>query len=365
MGAAPGAGPGDDVRHPIAGHVPGRDEHAARERGVIGEEAAHLRPGDPVEDSDMGAAPGAGPGDDVRHPIAGDVARRHDRPPGETRPSHRVTLVGEEAPHLGPAHPVEDPDVRPAAGARARDDVRAPVPGDVRRRHEHPAGETRGGGRVTLVGEEAPHLGAGHPVEDPDVRAPAGARPDHDVRLPVSRHVAQRHVHPAPERRVEGEEAVHREPRQAPQHQHQRGPARPRGRDHRRRVRGGEAEAECEEPHEAGRTEVTGAEPPRRGGRGADRDRIGGPAHIRVAPILDSPRGSSSARARREDHRVGVRTTPRACARRGEGRATRRRTTAASDRLGPVRRPTIRPLASKPSTGSGRDRPRARLGGPL
>ena len=95
-GAAPGAGPGDDVRDPVAGHVPGRDEHAAQERGVIGEEAPHLGPAHPVEDADVRPAPRAGPGDGGRDSIAGDVASRHDRPPGETRPSHRVTLIGEE-----------------------------------------------------------------------------------------------------------------------------------------------------------------------------------------------------------------------------------------------------------------------------
>ena len=77
----------------------------------------------------------------------------------------------------------------------------------------------RRGTEVPLVRDGVPSFFGvpAHPVEDPDVRAPAGARPDHDVRLPVSRHVAQRHVHPTPERRVEGEEVVHREPRGTPQ----------------------------------------------------------------------------------------------------------------------------------------------------
>ena len=90
------------------------------------------------------------------------------------------------------------------------------------------------------------------------------------------------------------------------------------------------------------------------------------PLHVCMAPILDSPRGPSSATRVREDHRG--RSSDHAEGRgRGEGRAGRRG-------VEPRRPPIVwvpsgglpyDRWSSSRQPGSGRDRPRARLGGPL
>src|SRR5207302_1882187 len=73
--ARPGAG--NDVGLAVAVHVPGGDEHAAGEFGVVGEKAAEQGQVDAAEDLDVRAAAGARAGNDVIGAVAIDVAGGH------------------------------------------------------------------------------------------------------------------------------------------------------------------------------------------------------------------------------------------------------------------------------------------------
>ena len=86
---------GEELDLAVIRQVEGGDLHAARERGVVGEEAADLGEGGAVPDADVRAAARAGPGDDVGQAIAVDVAGRDVHAAGERR------VVGKEAADLG------------------------------------------------------------------------------------------------------------------------------------------------------------------------------------------------------------------------------------------------------------------------
>src|SRR5437588_703805 len=82
-GSAAGPGAGHDVGKTVAVDVAGRHGDPAPEADVVREEGAHHLPGRAVEDLDVRPAAGAGPGDDVRQPVAGHVPRRHAHAPRE------------------------------------------------------------------------------------------------------------------------------------------------------------------------------------------------------------------------------------------------------------------------------------------
>src|SRR5581483_7808975 len=112
------AGPGHDVGLAVAGHVAGGDEHAAREARGVGVEALEQAAVPAAEDLDVRPAPRTGPGDDVVHTVAVDVAGGHADAAGEDR------VVGVEAEPQRPVG-VDDQDLRPAAGVRPGGEQRA------------------------------------------------------------------------------------------------------------------------------------------------------------------------------------------------------------------------------------------------
>src|SRR5207245_2763787 len=106
VGAPAGPGSGDDVGLAVAVQVGGRDEDSAAKRRVVGVETPQ-GPGDlgrrgPVEDAHVGPAAGAGPCDDVRLPVAGDVAG------GDMDSTAERGIVGVEAIERGAGLAVED-----------------------------------------------------------------------------------------------------------------------------------------------------------------------------------------------------------------------------------------------------------------
>src|SRR6516162_8247718 len=115
-----------------------------------------------MPDPQVRAAAGHRAGDDVGLAVAVDVTGRDVDAAGEARGVSVVTgehLAGER---------VERLDVRPAAGAGAGDDIGLAATGEVPGRDADAAGEIGG------VGEEAGDELAVGPVEDLDVRAAAG-----------------------------------------------------------------------------------------------------------------------------------------------------------------------------------------------
>src|SRR5262245_13352225 len=96
--------------------------------------------------------------------------------------------------------PVEDADVRPAAGTGAGDDLGAAVAVDVHGVDHHAATEGRG------VGEELPEYSPGRPAERAHVRPTAGPRARDDVRLAVAVDVGRRDGHASGEPRIIGAE---------------------------------------------------------------------------------------------------------------------------------------------------------------
>ena len=157
MGAATSASAGNDIRAPVAVDVPNRDVDAARESRRVREELeerddASRGGGGVAEDPDVGPAAATSPGDDLGHPVAVDVATRDEHPAREGG------MVGEEAGQLGHRVPggvePEDPDVRPAAGAGAGDDLVTPVAVEVAAGSDLDAPE-----EIGSVREETGHLG--------------------------------------------------------------------------------------------------------------------------------------------------------------------------------------------------------------
>src|SRR5262249_49177860 len=119
-----------------------RDEDAAGEGGVVGHETVQFREGDAVQDAHEGAGTGSCRRDDVRVPVAGEVAGADVNAPAEGR------VEGEGVLQQAPVGTAEDLDQRAAAGARRRYDVGLAIAVHVAGRDEDAAGE---GG---LVGHE-------------------------------------------------------------------------------------------------------------------------------------------------------------------------------------------------------------------
>ena len=204
---AGGAGPGHRCgRQPPAGR--GRDQHPApvrrTERLELDGRPRQVRR-DP--DVDRRVHPGPGPGRDPA------------RPRGHRDPAPGVRVEREVArPHF-PGAAVEHLDHRPAAGPGPGDDLGPAVPVQVGRGHRHPAAE-----RI-FVSEETADERPIPAAEHPDGRRALVAGPADDVGVPVPVHVPGRHVHPATERLLVGEEvgdqpevgpAVHPDPRRPP-----------------------------------------------------------------------------------------------------------------------------------------------------
>ena len=100
-------------------------------------------------------------------PVAVDVADRDTHAAGEGR------REGEEAVLRPAGAAVEHLDVRPAAGARAGDEVGVAIAGHVAGRHEHAAGEPR----IRLEGEQYREIGGAQTVtSDPKLLAPMTIR---------------------------------------------------------------------------------------------------------------------------------------------------------------------------------------------
>ncbi len=100
---------GEDLDPAVIGQVEGGDLHAARERGVVGEEAAELGEGRAVPEPDVRTAARARASDDVGQAIAVDVAR------GDVDAAGKERGVGEEAADLMEVRAAPDADVRAAA----------------------------------------------------------------------------------------------------------------------------------------------------------------------------------------------------------------------------------------------------------
>src|SRR5262245_36185069 len=93
---------------------------------------------------------------------------------GDIDAAAKGRVIGEELVRQGASQAVKDADVRPAARAGAGDDAARDDPAAPRKvvgpSDAHAAGEPR------VVGEEAAQQRAGEPVEDLDVRPAAGPR---------------------------------------------------------------------------------------------------------------------------------------------------------------------------------------------
>ena len=113
------------------------------------------------------------------------VHRRHERATMEAWTGYRLAAVGEEAVQLDErararGGSIEDPHMRPAAGACSGDDIRVPVAVDVCGRDVNPSRE------VWIEREEAQQLLTGLRVEHAHVRAAAGTRVRDEDGPPVS-----------------------------------------------------------------------------------------------------------------------------------------------------------------------------------
>src|SRR5581483_6336475 len=147
--AAAGAGPGDDRAqvvdawrdgHPVdSGHA-----HPALESRVIGEEAGDRSAGT-REYLDVRAAPGPGPGYDLRLAVGDDVRAGEEHAAGEGR------IVGHELGDQGARLAVEHLDVRPAARAGGGDDVGHAVAVHV------PGGDADAAAEAGVVGQDRAH----------------------------------------------------------------------------------------------------------------------------------------------------------------------------------------------------------------
>ena len=180
MRSTAGARPRNDLGHAIAGHIPDGDEHPSRERRVVREEARHFRqPATQAERPHVRSAAGAGPRDDLGPAVAGHV------PDGDPDAPRERRVVREEARHLrrDATRQAERPHVRPAAGARPRDDVGESVAVDVPARHGHAPAKSG------VVRIEARELGPGREAEHPHVWSTARAGTRDDLLAAVAVHV--------------------------------------------------------------------------------------------------------------------------------------------------------------------------------
>src|SRR5262249_37158072 len=181
---------------PDAG-VPGdvRDRVERVER-VGDEEVVDHRQALAAEDLDLARVAGAGPHDDVGAAVGVDVAH------GDVEPVAGVGIECEEAGDWGHIRAIEHDDSRAATGPGAGGDVRLAVPGDAPGRDVHPTAERR------LVDQHVSQYGERLAAQDADPGSTADPGPGDDVGTPVPVEVRRRHVHPAPERGLVGQEGV-------------------------------------------------------------------------------------------------------------------------------------------------------------
>src|SRR5262245_3009575 len=134
MWAAAGSGASNDFRTAVAVVVHRADRHTALERRVVRIEARHFREGREIQHADVRTAARASARDDVRAPVAVQIAGCDGYAAGKAR------VVCVEAGQYRQIYAVEHPNVRTAASARARDDVGASVAIHVAGGDEDPAG---------------------------------------------------------------------------------------------------------------------------------------------------------------------------------------------------------------------------------
>src|SRR5205814_1871374 len=135
---------GDDAGRAAAGAVRGRDADRSHVGRCEGGETVQLRivgaakHGDSWCAQDLSVPPGerAAAGNDIGAAIAVDIAGRHIAAAGE------VNVEGEEVSDLRAVLAAEHDDVRAATRPGGANDIRSPVAIDVADRHAHAAGES-------------------------------------------------------------------------------------------------------------------------------------------------------------------------------------------------------------------------------
>src|SRR5581483_6588691 len=166
---------------------------------VVGEVALNLR-GRTVgklENSDVRPAASARAGNNVGQAAPGGVPGSDADAAGEGR------VVGEEAHQTRAILAAEDRHIRTAAGIRAADDIGEAVAVDI------PGGHVDAASKVHVVGEELPEELPGGAIVDVNVRSTARPRRGDDVGEAVAVHVPHGDTDAAGEFRVIGEERLH------------------------------------------------------------------------------------------------------------------------------------------------------------
>src|SRR4029453_3249483 len=133
------------------------NRHAGAPGG--GEEARQLRPVHAAEYAHVPPAPRPGARDQIDAPVPVEIPRRH----GDATPERRV--VRPEAGQHAQVGAAQDLDMGPAPRSRPGDEMPQAVAVDVTGGNTDPALESR------VVRHEARQLAQVRPAEDPDVRA--------------------------------------------------------------------------------------------------------------------------------------------------------------------------------------------------